>query len=99
MWKKTTSLFTKKKGVIFIQAVFDDIFEEALGFRVSSEHGGEHGTAKEERHSPPWRHEGNKEHVHEVHRTSRAYGGAARPTSSIDSFIRATSIHSAVFHI
>jgi hypothetical protein len=27
------------------------------------------------------------------------YGGAARPTSSIDPFIRSTSIHSAVLHI
>jgi hypothetical protein len=27
------------------------------------------------------------------------YGGAVRPTSSIDTFICATSIHSAVFHI
>jgi hypothetical protein len=53
----------------------------------------------EERHSPPRWHEGNKELVHEVYRTSRAYGGATRPTSSIDPFIRATSIHSAVFHI
>jgi hypothetical protein len=43
--------------------------------------------------------EGNKEHVHEVYRTSRAYGGAARPTSSINPFICATSIHSAVLHI
>jgi hypothetical protein len=89
----------QEEGVIVIQAVFDDVFEKALGFRVSSEHGGGHGTAKEERRSPPRWHEGNKEHVHEVYRTSRAYGGAARPTSTIDPFIHATSIHSAVFHI
>jgi hypothetical protein len=38
-------------------------------------------------------------HVHEVYRTSRAHGGAACPTSTIDLFIRSTSIHSAVFHI
>jgi hypothetical protein len=62
-------------------------------------HGGGHDTAKEERHSPPWGHKGNKELVHEVYRTSRAYGGAARPTSLIDPFIRSTSIHSAVLHI
>jgi hypothetical protein len=37
--------------------------------------------------------------VHEVYRTSRAYGGADRSTSSIDPFICATSIHSAVLHI
>jgi hypothetical protein len=34
-----------------------------------------------------------------VYRTLRAYGGAARPTSSIDLFIRAISIHYAVFDI
>jgi hypothetical protein len=89
----------QEEGVIVIQAIFDDIFEEALGFRVSSEHGGGHDTAKEERHSPPRWHEGNKEHVHEVYRTSKAYEGVARPTSSIDPFIRATSIHSVVLHI
>jgi hypothetical protein len=57
----------QEEEVIVIQAVFDDVFEEALGFRVSLEHGGEHGTAKEERRSPPRWHEGNKEHVHEVY--------------------------------
>jgi hypothetical protein len=82
----------QEEGVIVIQAVFNDVFEEALGFRVSSEHGGGHSTAKEERRSPPQWHEGNKEHFHEVYRTSRAYGGAARPTSTIDPFNRATSI-------
>jgi hypothetical protein len=66
----------QEEGVIVVQAIFDDVFEEALGFRVSSEHGGGHDTAKDERHSPRW-HEGNKEHVHEVYRTSRVYGGAA----------------------
>jgi hypothetical protein len=89
----------QEEGVILVQAIFDDVFEKALGFRVSSEHGGGHDTAKEERHSPPRWHESNKEHVHEVYRTSRAYRGATRPISSIDPFIRATSIHSAVHHI
>jgi hypothetical protein len=28
----------QEEGVIVVQAIFDDIFEEALGFRVSSEH-------------------------------------------------------------
>jgi hypothetical protein len=88
----------QEEGVIVVQAIFDDVFKEALGFQVSSEHGGGHGTAKEERHSPPRWHESNKEHIHEVYRTSRAYGGATRPTSSIDPFIRATSIHFAVLH-
>jgi hypothetical protein len=89
----------QEEGVIVIQAIFDDVFEEALGFRVSSEHGGGHDTAKEERHSPPRWHESYKEHVHEVNRTSRAYGGAAGPTSSIDPFILASSMHFAVLHI
>jgi hypothetical protein len=89
----------QEEGVIVVQDIFDDVFEEALGFRVSSEHGGGHSTAKEKRHCPPRWHEGNKEHVHEVYRTSRAYEGAARPTSSIDPFIRTTFIHSAVLHI
>jgi hypothetical protein len=89
----------QEEGVIIIQAVVNNVFEESLGFRVSSEHGARYGTAKEERHSPPWRHEGNKEHVHEVHRTSRAHGGAARSTSTNDPFDRATSIHSDIFLI
>jgi hypothetical protein len=89
----------QEEGVIVVQAIFDDIFEEALGFRVSSEHGGGHGTAEEERRSPSRWHESNKEHVHEVYRTSRAYGGAFHSTATIDPFIRATSIHSAVLHI
>jgi hypothetical protein len=89
----------QEESVIVVQAIFDDVFEEALSFRVSSEHGGGHGTAKEERHSPPWWYERYKELVDEVYRTSRAYGGAACPTSSIDPFIRATSIHSMVLHI
>jgi hypothetical protein len=42
----------QEEGVVVVQAIFDAVFEEALGFRVSSEHGGGHGTAKEERHSP-----------------------------------------------
>jgi hypothetical protein len=96
--RKPKSLHQEER-VVIIQAIFDDVFEEALGFRVSSEHGGGHDTAKEERHSPALWHECNKEHVHEVYRTSRAYGGAACPTSSLDPFIRATSIHFAVLHI
>jgi hypothetical protein len=96
MWKKTTSLFSKKK-VVVIQAVVDDIFEEALGFRVSPEHGHRYGATKEERCSPPWWYEGCKEHVHEVYRTSRAQGGAARATTTINPFDRATSINSNIF--
>jgi hypothetical protein len=86
-----------RRRFIIIQAVVNDVFKEALGFRVSSEHGDRYGTTKEERCSPPWWHEGNKEHIHEVYRTSRAHGGAARFTSMIDPFNRATSIHSNIF--
>jgi hypothetical protein len=90
----------QEEGFIVIQAVVGDVFEEALGFRVSSEHGdGYDTTTKEERRSPPRWHEGNKEHVHEVYRTSRAHGGAARSTTMIDPFDRATSIHSDIFLI
>jgi hypothetical protein len=89
----------QEEGFIVIQAVIDDVFEEALGFRVSSEHGGGYGTTKEERRSPPRWHEDNKEHVHEVYRTSRAHGGASCSTSTINPFNRATSIHSDIFLI
>jgi hypothetical protein len=66
MWKKTTSLH-QEEGVIVVQAIFNDIFKEAFGFRVSFEHGGEHDTAEKERHSPPQWHEGHKELVHGVY--------------------------------
>jgi hypothetical protein len=57
----------QEERVIVIQAIFDDVFEEALCFRVSSEDGGGNGTAEKERHSLSWWHEGNKELVHEVY--------------------------------
>jgi hypothetical protein len=50
----------QEEGFIVIQAVVDDVFEEALGFRVSSEHGDGYDTTKEERCSPPWWHEGEE---------------------------------------
>jgi hypothetical protein len=89
----------QEEGFIVIQAVVDDVFEEALGFRVSSEHGEGYDTTKEKRHSPPRWHEGIKEHVHEVYRTSRAHGGATGSASTINPFNRATSIHSDIFLI
>jgi hypothetical protein len=46
----------QEEGIIVVQAFIDNIFEEALGFRVSSEYGGGHDTAKEEQHSSPRRH-------------------------------------------
>jgi hypothetical protein len=36
--------FHPEEGIIVIQ---DNLFEEALGFRVSSEYGGGHGTTEE----------------------------------------------------
>jgi hypothetical protein len=59
--------FYQEERVVVIQSIFDDVFEEALGFRVSSEYGGGHNTAKEERHSSPRWHEGHKKLVYEVH--------------------------------
>jgi hypothetical protein len=40
--------FHQEEGNIIVQAIIDNLFEEALGFRVSSEYGGGHDTAKEE---------------------------------------------------
>jgi hypothetical protein len=40
--------FHQEEGIIVIQAIIDNLFKEALGFRVSSEYGGGHGTAEEE---------------------------------------------------
>jgi hypothetical protein len=40
--------FHQEKRIVVIQAIIDNIFEEALGFRVSSKYGGGHGTAEEE---------------------------------------------------
>jgi hypothetical protein len=58
--------FHQEEGIIIIQAIIDNLFEEALGFRVSSEHGGGHDTAEEERYSSPRWHEGHTKLVYEV---------------------------------
>jgi hypothetical protein len=94
--EKTYKPFHQEEGIIVIQA-FDNLFEETLGFRISSEHGGGHGTAEEERYSSPWWDEGHTKLVYEIHRISRTYGGAARPTSPLDTIIRPTSTCSVVF--
>jgi hypothetical protein len=39
--------FHQEEGIIIVQAI-NNFFEEALGFRVSSEHGGGHDTAEEQ---------------------------------------------------
>jgi hypothetical protein len=46
--------FHQEEGIIVVKAIIDNLFEEALGFRVSSEHGGGHDTTEEERRSSPW---------------------------------------------
>jgi hypothetical protein len=91
--------FHQEEGIIAVQAIIDNLFEEALGYRVSLEHGGGHGTTEEERHSSPLWHEGHTKLVDEVHGTSRTYDGATRPTSSLDMIIRSTSIRSLVFRV
>jgi hypothetical protein len=40
--------FHQEEGIIVIQAIIENLFEGALGFRVSSVYGGGHGTAEEE---------------------------------------------------
>jgi hypothetical protein len=40
--------FHQEEGIIVVQAIIDNLLEEALGFRVSSEYGGGHNTTKEE---------------------------------------------------
>jgi hypothetical protein len=58
--------FHQEEGIIVVQAIIDDLFEEALGLRVSSEYGG-HDTTEEERHSSPRWHEGHTKLVYEIH--------------------------------
>jgi hypothetical protein len=59
--------FHQEEGIIVVQAIIDNLFEEALGFRVSSEYGGGHDTTEEERHSSPEWHEGHTKLVYEIH--------------------------------
>jgi hypothetical protein len=89
--------FHQEEGIIVVEAFIDNLFQEALSFRVSSEYGGGHDTTEEERCSSPRWHEGHTKLVYEVHRTSCMYGGAARPTSPLDTIILSTSTRSMVF--
>jgi hypothetical protein len=59
--------FYQQEGIIVVQTIINNLFEEALGFRVSSEHGGGHGTTEVERYSSPRWHEGHTKLVYEVH--------------------------------
>jgi hypothetical protein len=91
--------FYQEEGIVIVQAIIDNLFEEALGFRVSSEYGG--GQTPPRRNDTlllGW-YEGHTKLIYEVHRTSRTYGGAAGPTSLLNTFIRSTSIHSAIFWV
>jgi hypothetical protein len=45
--KENYKPFHQEEGIIVVQAFIDNLFEEALGFRISSEYGGGHGTAEE----------------------------------------------------
>jgi hypothetical protein len=89
--------FHQEEGIIVVQAIIDNLFEKALGFRVSLEYGGGHGIAEEEQYSSPRWHEGHTKLVYEVHGTSRTYGGASHPTSPLDRIILSTSICSTIF--
>jgi hypothetical protein len=97
MWKKTTSLSTKKKGSSSSKPSSITSSRRHSVSESSSEYGGGHGTAEEVPYSSPRWDEGHTKLVDEVHRTSRIYGGAARPTSSLDTIIRSTSTRSVVF--
>jgi hypothetical protein len=88
-----------QEGIIIVQAIINMLFEEALSLRVSSEYGGGHDTTEEERYSTPRWHEGHTKLVYAVHQTTRTHGGAARPTSLLDTIIRSTSIRSATFQV
>jgi hypothetical protein len=59
--------FDQEEGIIIVQAIIDKLFEEALGFRVSSEYRGGHSTTEEERNSSPRWYEGHTKLVYEVH--------------------------------
>jgi hypothetical protein len=40
--------FHQEEGIIVVQAIINNLFEEALGLRVSLEYGGGHDTTEEE---------------------------------------------------
>jgi hypothetical protein len=55
--------FRQEEGIIVVQAIIDNLFEEALGFQVCSEYGGGHDTTKEKQHSSPWWHGPHEAHL------------------------------------
>jgi hypothetical protein len=46
--EKNYKSFHQEEGIIVVQAFIDNLFEEALGFGVSSENEGGHDTTEEE---------------------------------------------------
>jgi hypothetical protein len=81
---------------MLIEGAITKLFEEALGLRVSPNHGGRCGTT-EERHAAPRWHEEYTKFIHVVHRTARTHGRATCSTMTPNLFIRSTTIHSEVF--
>jgi hypothetical protein len=79
-----------------IECTIIELFEEALGLRVSPKHGGRCGTT-EEQHAAPWWHEEYTKFIHVVHQTARTHGRATHSNMMLNSFIFPTSIHSEEF--
>jgi hypothetical protein len=79
-----------------IESAIIKLFEEALGLRVSPNHGGRCGTT-EERHATTRWHEEFTKFIHALYQTARTHGRATRSTMMLNSFIRSTTIHSEVF--
>jgi hypothetical protein len=72
------------------------LFKEALGLRVSSNHGGRCGTTEEQHTTPRW-HEEYTKFIHAVQQTTRTQRRATRSTIILNSFICSTTIHSEAF--
>jgi hypothetical protein len=96
MWKKTTSLFTKKKG---------SSSSKPSSTTSSRRHSvSESPQSMEEDTAPPRRNDalllgGMRATRSTSMRFTKPQGFTVRSTSAVDLFIRAASIHSAVFHI
>jgi hypothetical protein len=73
-----------------IEGTIIEVFEDALGLRVSPKHRGRCGITKEQ-HAEEY-----TKLVRAVHRTARTHGRGARSTMMLSSFIRSTTIHSEV---
>jgi hypothetical protein len=76
-----------------IEGTIIELFEEALSLRVSPKHGGRCGTTEEQHPTPRW-HEEYMKLIHAAHRIARTHEGAIRFTTTLNSFILSTTIHS-----